>query len=305
LEPGRAAAEIKDMSVVVCHCVAIFEPWNYAESTHPTSKRIIEQVQKDFTNFFDVLVRSKDIARNGVKTMNDIAYTCSQLSRPTQPKEELEIFWGELLRPVDKADQDSKLIRSDFREARIRVIGLSNLMPSEVAHIEKERNTENAKIKSENQTLARRMQIISRVRTTAPAMIHLPFAVDLVTLVETRLVKKIEKRVLHAQRCDAALETLKKVTELLSQLENCITKFLMFWLRIGEMISSVRERISELRDLPKAWSIRLDLAKKEWEEAATAYRDYVVVIEYLCMIAPPVTPVTPSETLSRKRGLLH
>ncbi|KIM40007.1 hypothetical protein M413DRAFT_29145 [Hebeloma cylindrosporum] len=60
----------------------------------------------------------------------------------------------------------------------------------------------------------------------------------------------------------------------------------MFRLSVEEMVRGVRE-ITDLADLPEAWSCRMDLAKKDWEEAATAYRDYGVMIDYLFIIAPP------------------
>lgn len=131
---------------VACRCVAILEPWNQAKfvhssqsyafyplsptyddfrSKHPASEKIIKKVQEDFDRFFDVLVKSKDIARNGCKAMKDIAYTCSQLSSPTQPTEQLKIFVEQVSLPVGQADQQSKLIRIEFREARIRVMEVS------------------------------------------------------------------------------------------------------------------------------------------------------------------------------------
>lgn len=71
---------------------------------------------------------------------------------------------------------------------------------------------------------------------------------------------------------------LESVAEFLNQLEECITKFIMFWLRIQEMVRDLKKRIEDLGNLPAAWSIRLELAKKNWEEAAMAYRDYVVMV---------------------------
>jgi hypothetical protein len=71
---------------------------------------------------------------------------------------------------------------------------------------------------------------------------------------------------------------LGSVAEFLNQLEECITKFIMFWLRIQEMVRGVKKRIEDLGNLPATWSIRLELAKKNWEEAAMAYRDYVVMV---------------------------
>ena len=154
------------------------------------------------------------------------------------------------------------------------------------------------------QACTRSLAVVLGGITTAcpPAVIFLPFALDLVTLVEeafrTRSVKKIESEVLFAfkemrnvgltnltverelqiQRCEDALEMLKSVAEFLSQLEECLTKFIMFWLRIEEMVRGLKERIGDLVNLPEAWSIRLDLAKRDWEEAAMAYRDYVVMV---------------------------
>jgi hypothetical protein len=146
LQPGQITTEIKGMVGVACRCVAILEPWNQAKfvhssqsyaisplspmydgfrSQHPTSEKIIKRVQEDFDRFFDVLVKSKEIARNGCKAMKDIAYTCSQLSRPTQPTGELMIFVNQVSLPVGQADRQSKLIRTEFREARIRVIEVS------------------------------------------------------------------------------------------------------------------------------------------------------------------------------------
>lgn len=98
---------------------------DYVRSKHPASEKIIKKVQEDFARFFDVLEKSKDIARNGCKAMEDIAYTCSQLSNPTQSAEQLEIFVNEVSVPVDQADQQSQSIRADFREARTRVIEAS------------------------------------------------------------------------------------------------------------------------------------------------------------------------------------
>jgi hypothetical protein len=188
-------------------------------------------------------------------------------------------------------------------------------MPNEVASIEQERNTEIADVDSRKEGLGKQMRVIQTcTRTLAvvlggitmtacpPAVIFLPFALDLVTLVEeafrTRLVKKIGgefpfafkemrnvaltnwavERELHIQRCEDALQMLKSVAEFLSQLEECITKFIMFWLRIEEMVRGVKDRIGDLVNLPEAWSIRLELAKMDWEEAATAYRDYIVMV---------------------------
>lgn len=71
---------------------------------------------------------------------------------------------------------------------------------------------------------------------------------------------------------------LESVAEFLNQLEECITKFIMFWLRIQEMVRDLKKRIEDLGNLPAAWSIRLELAKKNWEEAAMAYCDYVVMV---------------------------
>lgn len=85
----------KGMVDMECRCVAILEPWNqarfvhpmssfprslhddYFRSKHPASEKIIKKVHEDFARFFDVLEKSKDIARNGRKAMEDIAYTCS------------------------------------------------------------------------------------------------------------------------------------------------------------------------------------------------------------------------------------
>jgi hypothetical protein len=94
-------------------------------SKHPTSEKIIKRVQEDFAKFFDILGKSKEIARNGCKAMKDIAYFCSQLSSPTQPHEQLRVFLDQVSQPVDQADRQSKLIRIEFREARIRVIEVS------------------------------------------------------------------------------------------------------------------------------------------------------------------------------------
>jgi len=92
------------------------------------------------------------------------------------------------------------------------------------------------------------------------------------------LKNRTVERELQKRRCEDALKMLDSVGKFLSQLEECITKFIMFWLRIEEMVRSVRERIGELVNLPQAWSIRLELAKNEWEAAAMAYRDYVVMV---------------------------
>ena len=92
------------------------------------------------------------------------------------------------------------------------------------------------------------------------------------------LTNRTVERELQIRRCEDALEMLKSVAEFLSQLEECISKFIMFWLRIEEMVRCVKERIGDLAALPEAWSIRLDLAKNDWEEAAMAYQNYVVMV---------------------------
>lgn len=94
------------------------------------------------------------------------------------------------------------------------------------------------------------------------------------------LTNRTVERELQIRRCEDALETLKKVGTFLSQLGECISKFIKFWLRIEEMVRGVNERIGDLVDvnLRGAWSIRLELAKNDWEEAALAYRDYVVMV---------------------------
>ena len=120
VEPGKVCAPFE-----ILRHLSLSLTYDDFRSKHPTSEKIIKRVQEDFNRFFDTLIKSKDVARNGCKAMTNIAYICSQLSSPTKPREQLKIFVDQVSVPVGEAEKQSKLIRVEFRQARIRVIEVS------------------------------------------------------------------------------------------------------------------------------------------------------------------------------------
>ncbi|KIM40005.1 hypothetical protein M413DRAFT_189915 [Hebeloma cylindrosporum] len=294
LQPGQVATEIKGMVELACRCIAILEPWNQARSKQPAAEKIIKRVQEDFNKFFNLLHRSKEVARSGCKGMQDLSSACFQLSRPTKETSQLKVLVEEISLPLRRADEQRKLIHTKFREARIRVIEISELMPSAMARIENERNKEIADTESRKEGLERQLGVLQSYAS-------MPLALE--ETLRARSVKKNEARELHTRRCEDALQMLETVPDFLIQLEDCIAKFIRFWWRIEEIVRNVRERIADLGNFPMTWSLRMELAKQAWEEAVMAYHDYIMMIEYLCIIAPPVG--TPPSSGRKIMGFLH
>lgn len=132
-----------------------------------------------------------------------------------------------------------------------------------------------------------------------PALIFLPMALPLITLVTEALEKKVNMKIageshpkflsafglmrriivreMRVQNCQDALETLNQATSDLAQLDKCIDEFASFWTSVKGLLDHVMGRVEGLRD-SQALRMRLKSIRSTWVVIAESYQDYVVKV---------------------------
>jgi hypothetical protein len=86
------------------------------------------------------------------------------------------------------------------------------------------------------------------------------------------IVRKVQTR-----NCEEALETLKKMTEDLVQLNMCIDEFSAFWTNVEMLLGVVTGRIKELRNT-HALDLRLKTVKSSWIDIKDSYEIYAAKV---------------------------
>jgi len=218
---------------------------------------------------------------------------------------EIEAFVNDMIEPAEQGAKESEKMAKGFRKVQHELLMITTSIPGEVAKIEEQRKEERREKRLEEKRVER-VKIVKACSTALaavaggialiacpPALIILPIALPLISLVaeayETRVVKRIAERERQQQSCIEALETLHKVSKDLALLGDCIAEFAMFWTNIDLLLQGVKGRVDELR-VTKALRLRLKSVKSSWEEIEGTYRVYAVKIEHLCelaVISPP------------------
>lgn len=133
-----------------------------------------------------------------------------------------------------------------------------------------------------------------------PALIFLPVALPVLQVLSEMLDKRMSRAIsgmkvikarvkslaltfMHVERefrsqsYQEALETLKKMTDDLVQLNICIDEFASFWTHAETLLAVVTTRIRELRST-KAPELRLKTVRSSWENIKDSYESYAAKV---------------------------
>ncbi|KAF8199654.1 hypothetical protein BJ912DRAFT_922044 [Pholiota molesta] len=292
LSASRRPGDVQKLIEIACRNMEILEPWNHATSEHPDAMALIGRVQEVLASFVKALKRSKEVAKHGFKNVT----------------------------------KESKKVVSGFRDVRKELDSITNEVPGQVVNIQEEHKDEIKKLEVAVKN-GERMKVAKVVGTTvvaiaggvaaiafAPALIFLPVALPIIHLItemiDNRMSKAIEVRKVQTRNCEEALETLKKMTEDLVQLNMCIDEFSAFWTNVEMLLGVVTGRIKELRNT-QALDLRLKTVKSSWIDIKDSYEIYAAKVELLCQLAtppprlalPPASDDTKGKEVDRNSGL--
>ncbi|KAJ7086064.1 hypothetical protein B0H15DRAFT_845140 [Mycena belliarum] len=271
---------------------SLLERWESADSNVPAVMSIIKKVRQQGHVYFETLDDSINVAQNLYEYALSAKQLASSLIEGSEPNE-IQAFIAEMRADAQRALEKSKHISGSLREVRKGINRISDIIPSEMARLERQER----KLWEKSEALERRIahvRIAKTVGTTALAVVGgvsmivfppmmlilpvgLPIAILALEVYENRSSKTLTKRDDEILDCRHGLQELENITTCLARFAEHINNLTEFWLRSDTMLETISNGVRLIRG--NTVRMRLKSIIGLWEEAAELYMRYVVKLK--------------------------
>jgi len=288
----KPSVDLDSLVISACKSLELIEPWQTAVAKHKDVIPYIDSVKEQSQVYYEALDMSLLAAQNGIVFSQDAEALCDCLLNPHCPVDDIIVFVQDMRELATRSHGEAKTMCDKFRSVRQNLIQITSGVPTTVAKLtaDKQKADDSAKradsiaqkAKISRNVAGGAAVVVGALVTTGalvfpPALVILPVVLPILAFITGVIQEGFQMRAANRRKesvsCADGMKQLRKVTQDLSELADCVDLFADWWIEMDTMLSTVEAKVS-LLEPGKIGRLRMITVKRNWNDVKDKYLHY-------------------------------